>query len=266
MNSLYQEVVNWLHRLTHNYNNSPYLTQTQQSTHNRLIFLNDSTSSFSNSTTTGIPFASISTPSYHNYTFNNNNNPSQHIINTNVNHLQPLVTPTITTRFYTLKTSDSIYSNNHIPPTPTDRSTTSTSPPDYQYDNSSDGDFFLCKKEESHRNLPFGDLITSQKDNDHTCLIFQNVNSLEISSSHHILELICDRIGQYEADIACLAETNTNWKHPHCEASFKATKKTLATFLFDNFWNRNGLKWHIQTGRNCNTHPSIIKLRYHYLR
>ena len=210
MNSPYQEVVNRLHRLTHNYNNSPYLTQTKQSTHNWPKFLKDSTSSSSNSTTSDIPFTSIPTPSYHDYTFNNTNNPNQHTINTNVNPLQPTVTLTITNRVNTLQTPDFINSNIPISPSPTDSPTNSKPPPDYQSDSWSDDDSFLCNKEERHRNFLFGDLITSQKDNDHTRLIFKNSNSLELSSGHHTLELICDSIGQYEVKIACLAERNTN--------------------------------------------------------
>ena len=34
-----------------------------------------------------------------------------------------------------------------------------------------------------------------------------------------------DSIGQLEIDIACLAETNTNLKHPNSKASFHATTK-----------------------------------------
>ena len=83
----------------------------------------------------------------------------------------------------------------------------------------------MCNSEERHRNLPFGDLITSQKNKDHTRLIFQNFNNLDLSSGHHTLELMCDSIGRYEVDIACLAEMNKNWKHPYGTASFKATKK-----------------------------------------
>ena len=225
MNSLYQEIVNRLQHLTHTYNNSPYLTQQKKSTHNRTTFLNDSTSSSSNFTTSNILFASSPNPSYHDYTFNNNNNPIQNIINTNINHLRPPVIPTVTTRLHTLKTPEFININSLSPPTPNDHPTNSKPPPDYQSDSSSDDDYFLCNKEEHQRNLPFGDLITIQKDNDHTRLIFQNVNSLELSSGHHTLELMCDNIWQNKVDIACLAETNNNWKHPHGEVLFKATKK-----------------------------------------
>ena len=102
---------------------------------------------------------------------------------------------------------------------------TSTSPIDYLSNSSSDDDSFLYNKDERQSNLPFGDLITNQKDHDHSRIIFQNVNSLEPSSGHHTLELMCDSIGQLEIDIACLAETNTNWKHPNSKASFHATTK-----------------------------------------
>ena len=102
----------------------------------------------------------------------------------------------------------------------------SSKPPhEYQSDSSSDDDSFLYNKEEHHRNISFGDLITSQKGNDHTHLIFQNVNNLELSSCHQTLELMCDSIRQYKVDVACLTGMNTNWKHPHGEASFKATKR-----------------------------------------
>ena len=212
--------------------NSPY----QQSTHHRTTFLNDLILSSFNSTTSSIPFTFISTPSYHDYTFNNNNHTSQHTINTNINHLPPPVTPNITTRLNTLTTPDSLKSNIPNLPTPVDRPTPSNPSPDSHSNTLSDDDSFLCNTKERHRNLPFGDLVTSQKDKDHTRVIFQNVNSLYLSSGHHTLELMCDSIGQYEVDIACLAERNTNWKHPYGAASFKATtKKTLATFSFDNF-------------------------------
>ena len=102
---------------------------------------------------------------------------------------------------------------------------TSKDPTDYPSDSPSDDDFFLRNKEERQRNLPFGDLITNQKEHDHSRIIFQNVNSLELSSGNHTLELICDSIGQFEIDIACLAETNTNWKHPSSKTSFHTTKK-----------------------------------------
>ena len=36
---------------------------------------------------------------------------------------------------------------------------------------------------------------------------------------------MCDSIGQYEVDKACLAETNASRKHPHGEGSFKAKER-----------------------------------------
>ena len=44
----------------------------------------------------------------------------------------------------------------------------------------------------------------------YTRILFQNVNSLELTSSCHTLELMCNSIGQLEIDIACLTETNTH--------------------------------------------------------
>ena len=83
----------------------------------------------------------------------------------------------------------------------------------------------MCNKEERQRNLPFDDLITNNKKHDHSRIIFQNVNILELSSGHHTLELVCDSIGQFKIDIAWLVETNTNWEHPSSKTSFQATNR-----------------------------------------
>ena len=112
---------------------------------------------------------------------------------------------------------------------------TSASPIDYPSDSSSDDDSFLCNKKERQSNLSFGDIFTNKKDHDHSRIIFQNINSLELSSGYHTLELMCDSIGQLEIDIVCLVETNTNWKGPNSQASFHAKNKTLETFSLDNF-------------------------------
>ena len=120
-----------------------------------------------------------------------------------------------------------INSNSPTLPTPLNRPEISNPPPDSYSNTSSDEDYSLRNTEERHRNLLFGDLLTSQRDKDHTRLIFQNVNSLDLSSSHRTLELICDSIEQYEVVIAYLADTNTNWKHPYDAASFKVTKKYI---------------------------------------
>ena len=210
MNSPYKENFHRLQHITHKYDNSSYLTQTQQPTHHRTTFLNNSTSSSSNSTTSSIRINFIHAPSYNDYTFNNNNHTRQYTINTNINHLPSPVTPNITTRLNTLTTPNSINSNSPKPPTPIYHPTPSNPPPDSHSNTSIDDDSFLCNTEERHHNLPFGDLFTSQRDKDHTRDIFQKVNSLDLSSRHHALGLMYDSIGQYEVDIFCLAETNTN--------------------------------------------------------
>ena len=152
----------------------------------------------------------MSLPSYHNYTFNStpiNQQPTD----IDSHHLLTQPPPTIN---YNLHTPTPDHSNNPF-----------HSPTDYPSDSSSDDYSFLCNKEERQRNLPFGDIITNNKEHDHSRIIFQNVNSLELSSGHHTLELVCDSIGQFEIDIACLAETNTIWKHQSSKTSFQATKK-----------------------------------------
>ena len=37
------------------------------------------------------------------------------------------------------------------------------------------------------------------------------------------LENTCDGISSYEIDIACLAETNTHWKHPRGVSTLRQT-------------------------------------------
>ena len=55
--------------------------------------------------------------------------------------------------------------------------------------------------------------------------LFQNVNSLDSSTGQLTLENTCDCISSYEIDIACLAETNTHWKHPRGAATLRQTSK-----------------------------------------
>ena len=73
--------------------------------------------------------------------------------------------------------------------------TTSKQPPQYPSHSSRDGDSFLCTPEERQSNLLFGDLISNPKETGYNRLLFQNINSLEISSGHYTLELMCDSIG-----------------------------------------------------------------------
>lgn len=85
--------------------------------------------------------------------------------------------------------------NNKITTIPIPNSPIIDVHPHYNSDSSQDDESFLCSKTERHNNLPFGDLITTPKKK-HTQILFQNVNSLEVSFGHHTLELICDSIGK----------------------------------------------------------------------
>ena len=77
-------------------------------------------------------------------------------------------------------------------------------------------------KKEKH--LTFGDDITVVKKDTYNRLLFQNVNSLEMSMQH-ILEKTCDGINNYEIDIAYLAEINTRWGHNLGESTLRNTTK-----------------------------------------
>ena len=68
--SPYQDVVNGLQQLTYSYNNSPYFHQKTTTTSNRNPFLNEFSSSSSNSTNSSVPLTQIYLPSYHGYSFN----------------------------------------------------------------------------------------------------------------------------------------------------------------------------------------------------
>ena len=90
---------------------------------------------------------------------------------------------------------------------------------------SQDDDSYICTKAERQLNLPFGDLIATAKVDNHSRILFQNVNSLEMSTGQLTLENTCDGISSYEIDIACLTETNTNWKHPRGASILRQTSK-----------------------------------------
>ena len=81
-------------------------------------------------------------------------------------------------------------------------------------------------------NNPFGDVLQN-KAKDVTRILFQNVGGLELSSTGHTLEVTCQSIKQYNIDIACLAETNTNWDHPKAKKQIYNIKK--------QFWKRSKL-------------------------
>ena len=46
-----------------------------------------------------------------------------------------------------------------------------------------------------------------------------------MSTGQLTLENTCDEISSYEIDIACLAETNTHWKHPRGASILRQTSK-----------------------------------------
>ena len=62
-------------------------------------------------------------------------------------------------------------------------------------------------------NVHFGDDIGRDPQEHSTRLFFQNVNGLEFSTTSHTLLVTCIGMQDNQIDIACLAETNTNWNH-----------------------------------------------------
>ena len=62
-------------------------------------------------------------------------------------------------------------------------------------------------------NVHFGDDIGQDHQEYSTRLFFQNVNGLELTTTSHTLLTTCIGMQDKQIDIACLAETNTNWNH-----------------------------------------------------
>ena len=71
--------------------------------------------------------------------------------------------------------------------------------------------------------LSFRDDIKVSKEDKHNIIIFQNVNSLEISIAQRTSENTCDGISNYEIDITCLVETNIHWRHTLGESTLRNT-------------------------------------------
>ena len=90
---------------------------------------------------------------------------------------------------------------------------------------SQDDDSYICTKAERHLNLPFSDIIDIVKADNHSRILFQIINSLEISTGQLTLKNTCDGISSYEIDIAYLAETNTHWKHPRGASTLRQISK-----------------------------------------
>ena len=62
-------------------------------------------------------------------------------------------------------------------------------------------------------NVNFGDNIRQDPQENSTLIFFQNVNVLELNTIYHTLLTTCIGMQDNQIDIACLAETNTNWNH-----------------------------------------------------
>ena len=60
-------------------------------------------------------------------------------------------------------------------------------------------------------NVHFEDDIGQDPQEHSTRIFFQNVNGLELSTTSHTLLTTCIGMQDKQIDIACLAETNTNW-------------------------------------------------------
>ena len=93
------------------------------------------------------------------------------------------------------------------------------------------------------QNLTFGDEI-QRKRSDSFCLLSQNVDGLKLSNESFTLEEISDTIFRNEVDVACLSETNTNWKYP--KSKYKTTK------ILRQFWSRIKLTTS-ETSTSCDT-------------
>ena len=189
----YQELNDRINKLTIDYNDSPcHLNKHHRTTSNNstriYTYLSSSVTSSSSFT-----LYFINPTSYHDYTFS-----KDHFLPSKPN---PILSPIL------LSPSSPILPTSS-PTTAPKMSLSSTSL------SSQDDDSYICTKTERQLNLPFGDLIAIVKADNHSRILFQNVNSLEMSTVQLTLENTCDGISSYEIDIGCLTETNTHWKHP----------------------------------------------------
>ena len=92
----------------------------------------------------------------------------------------------------------------------------------------------------------YGDSLIDKEESS-TKILYQNSGSIGLSNTAHTLEVICEFTYKNEADILCLAETNTHWKHT-------ATKKKLLQ-VTKQFWKRSK----IQTSETITPWTSINK-------
>ena len=92
----------------------------------------------------------------------------------------------------------------------------------------------------------YGDPLIDKEDSS-TRILYQNSGSIGLSNTAHTLEVICEFTHKTKADILCLAETNTHWKHT-------ATKNKLLQ-VTKQFWKRSK----IQTSETITQWTSINK-------
>ena len=90
---------------------------------------------------------------------------------------------------------------------------------------------FLCTKAERHLSLLFGDDIATVKEDHHYRILFQNVNSLEMSIGQHALEQLRNihllpRRNQYSLE-------TSSWRI-HSSQHHKAPLKALTYYYFRN--------------------------------
>ena len=67
-----------------------------------------------------------------------------------------------------------------------------------------------------------------------------------------------DSIGQNEIDIACLAETNTNWKKPSSKAPFHVTQKDTGHTLIRQLLKQK------QNGVTSTNRGELSSLLFHH--
>ena len=157
----YQELTDRINKITVDYNNSPYhLKKHSHSTSHKSTRLYTYLSSSASSSTSSL-LSLIKPTSFHDYTFSKDHFPPSNSkpFTSPISHSPPPLTlPT---------------------PSPTTAPKLSLSSPSLS---SQDDDSYICTKAERQLNLPFGDLIATAKADNHSRILFQNVNSLEMST------------------------------------------------------------------------------------
>ena len=158
MNSLYQDVVNHLQQLTHNYSTTPHLHYQHNPTNEWNPFLHNI--SFSSQSTPPTPLLSfIPTPLYHDYTLNSKKTPHTTPNITSILNLQKsTITPSSPSSNPEHQWRNNIEKKNHIDPSSINKTT-----PTYTSHSSRDDNSFLCSVTERHNNLLFGHLIINPK-------------------------------------------------------------------------------------------------------